>query len=453
MKQKLFFFFAIFFLAFFSCEKEETQLPEPQTSDPQVLLDEEDFNMDEAIILTPEGSDFDTRNLRAAVTSQKKSGRFTFIYLSEGVYYLDVMEFRDFNGIIMGAGMGKTIVKPIKDGINYPDPKRPFWFDFKGGNIVISNLSFEVLEDAPSRPYESFTGTETYIASVIAIMGSSPDNNIANSVIRNVSFKGKYLGPGGKFIDYNLNNCITYNAGGTDFTLFSGYHAVQRCKFETCDAGIGYLVVSDANILVGGSPHMRNYFKDMNYGVFYIAMEKSNIRVSHNIMKDILNVSGFNLINPPVFAYGDMTPIPLDGNNRFIIQNNLIELSGSIEDGRIPAVHIEDFLAAEDPSKNSKFYIRNNTIKMNEPEHCAIYGFGLTDSDIKNNSCTGSSKFAMKLDGPSGECKLIMNRFIHYSGSMASIILGEDSYNNKVIGKAATTTVEDHGSDNYVMLH
>ncbi|MDZ7608613.1 MAG: hypothetical protein U5K79_24190 [Cyclobacteriaceae bacterium] len=64
------------------------------------------------IKVDPPGLD-DTENLVQAFADAKAAGLGATVQLNEGTYYIDFILVKEFSGTFNGAGMGKTIIKPV----------------------------------------------------------------------------------------------------------------------------------------------------------------------------------------------------------------------------------------------------------------------------------------------------------------------------------------------------
>ena len=277
----------------------------------------------------PNGVD-DTENLVQAFADAKAAGPGAIVMLAEGEFFFDNIEVTDFRGVFMGSGKNKTIVHSLPGGNTGVD--NPMFFNFRGGDITVSDISFDIIEDYPSYPFDTWTeGEVAFLAAVIRISGSSIENYTANSKFQNLSFKGEYVGET-ESTPYNIDNCILIGGGGGTFEdedliyPLGGQHIIQNCEFNTAETAVNAIGLSYGNLTVGGSPNHANLITNTNVGILFIAGEHANVKYTYNKMAEIYAISGLYIVqgNVPPQWDGGLHP---DACN-FQIQNNEIELVG-----------------------------------------------------------------------------------------------------------------------------
>jgi hypothetical protein len=438
-------------LIFSSCEQQETIVFEDEMD----LLKSGNLKA-KTILVEPAGPDYDTQNLFEAFAAAKENGPGTVILLAEGEFYLDQIKVNDFHGVFMGSGKNKTIIHTISGGINYD--KGPLLFNFAGGDITVSDMSFEIFEDHPSQPFKYWTGEQaTFLTGVIRIAGNSIENYTANSKFQNLSFTGKYVGKF-DFTPYNIDNCILIGGGGGTIAdennliyPLGGQHIIQNCEFNTTETAVNAIGLSYGNLTVGGSPNHANLMTNANLGILFIAGEHSNVKYSHNKMVEMQSLGGFYIIQ-------DNTPPQFDGGLHpdacnFQIQNNTIELVGepSAYNSAWPdGILMIDFIGQGDPAKKSNWLVQKNLFTLSGGYQTAFYSICTYNVNAIQNIIAGQSYYAFVLGGDDSGWDMKFNDFSNFESGWADIVLGSGTSNNKVICETANTSVADYGTDNVI---
>lgn len=401
------------------------------------------------IVIDPAGPMYDTENLMAAFAQAKESGPGSIVQLAEGEFYLDKIDIYDFRGTFKGSGKDKTVIHTVPGGIDIGITSpyietNPFFIEFHGGDITVSDMSFEILDNNPAQAFDCWNGEiVTFLAAIIRVSGSSPENNTADSKFQNLRFIGKLVNLFA-FTPYNVDNCIELGGGNATYPL-GGKHVIQNCEFNTSETGIITLGLTKGNLTVGGNPEQGNSFANENTGFGFMAGANMNVKVSNNKMEAIQSLAGIFI---------DQEDIPADFNDGVVldacdilIQNNVIELAGPNPD----AIAIYDIAGYLDPAKQSKFHIQGNLLKLSGGYQSAINGCCIVNANVLQNIISGNSVLGFYIWGISTGCEFKFNDFSQFNPDwLMDIWLTQDTYDNKVICETDKTSVYDASGLNVI---
>lgn len=395
-----------------------------------------------AIVVEPEGPDYDTENLLNAFQAVAESQEPGLIQLTEGTYYLDFMYIVDFEGWLRGAGKDQTIIHPVPDGVELPDVlpmvvPGPTYLNFAGGDFRISDMTFDINLDEPMQPWDFFGDDQTWMPGLIRVTGSTAENYTANSCFKNLAFKGRYVELF-DFTPYNVDNAIIFG-GGVGMLPMGGSHRVQSCDFQLVETGINSMGASQSELVFGGSPPLGNTMQSMNCGVLLIGSEASDFRIAFNHMEDMLSFGGI-YINQDNISYGDLDP----GGSTYLIQGNSIDLGAA----PLPnAITLMDYLALSDPYKASEFKLIGNRTNLSMPGQWGILAIGPNNGEIIRNQLSGDGQAGIVFFGPVHGYQVVNNSFSSFNSTFSDIFLDASTYENLVVAKDHTT-VWDDGTDN-----
>lgn len=189
------------------------------------------------ITVYPSGGD-DTTNIQAAFDV---AGPGDTVQLAAGQFYTNEIYVVDFDGTFKGAGKDLTKIDvlrgldPTLPGVY--GPMATHLFSFEGGNVHISDLSFEITPYEPAEPWgpPPPDGWWYDLLSVILITGD------INSLIENIKFTGH---EGTALYDpwhplysvksYNTRVGVEYGGGLTT----TGSHVISNCDFNSLWLGV-----------------------------------------------------------------------------------------------------------------------------------------------------------------------------------------------------------------------
>jgi len=279
----------------------------------------------------------------------------------------------------------------------------------------------------------------TFMAAVIRISGSVPEEYTANSRISNVAFKGMKVELN-DFTPYNIDNAILIG-GGFGMLPLGGNHRVQSCDFLCLGTGINSLGASHSSLVFGGAPSLGNSMSNVNCGILAVASEASDFRISFNRMKDVHTYGGITIQQVDIpEGFGDLDP----GGSKYMIQGNTIDLA---PDPYSNAIALLDYLVTEDPGKQSEFAVIGNKASLCMPDQWFIAVQAPNDVKAINNKVSGEADLGIYVGGPVHGCQFLNNDFGSFNSAFADIFLDPDTHDNMVVAWDHTT-VFDMGTDN-----
>ncbi len=451
MKKTMYLTFILFagIIGFQSCEKNESlHRVNPEISE------ELNLKKGHVLLVEPMGPAYDTENLLDAFAQAKETGPGAVVELAAGEFYIDYMVIESFYGTFKGAGIGKTIVHTVPEGITLPVTSpyseiKPFLIEFVGGDIEVSHMSFDIDVEEPVKPFDWYTGgSGTFLGAVLRISGKTPDKNAANSRFHHLSFKGLYVDLI-DFLPYNIDNCILIG-GGFGIYSFEGHHKIENCYFESVETAINSIGPANGTITIGGSPKKGNVVENSNLGILLFDSKNIDVIISHNEMNNMQSYGGMWLrqgVVPPVFS--NLEP----GKSNYHVNNNTIHLAGNPGPGGgywPDGISIVDLIGRENTQQQSNFHIHKNHITLTGGYQTAINSQSTYGTKINQNVITGNSTFAIGLWGNDSGWKMIFNDFSNYEHVWTDIALGENTHDNKVICETEHTSVADLSGENTV---
>ena len=262
------------------------------------------------------------------------------VQLTEGTFYVTRnIRVDGFDGYLKGAGKGETVITQLPgskiDGV----PGKSGWkfsslLTFKGGDIRISDLTFEITDPEPAGDQDLNGMWQSSLVYVIDISVETYPGTVSSS-IDNVAF----LGAPGNLFGYNISRCVDI---GDPLGIAGGSHSITNCDFIFTFLPFQGYYFSSGNIVIGGSPNSGNSFINNNYGVIFGLNENFVAEVSFN---------NFELNNwNSVLLQG----IQNIGSASYMVEKNNIKLTGLAE-GII--VYDQNFLntAVNIPVQTSNF--------------------------------------------------------------------------------------------------
>ncbi len=109
------------------------------------------YNSKVFMVPPPNGTN-DTESLMNTIGLAQSQGPGSVVQLQKGTYNIGFIEIREFEGTIRGAGMDKTIIKPVPNlpcHDEVPKTLTVALVSFIGGDIKMSDLSFKVDDGEP----------------------------------------------------------------------------------------------------------------------------------------------------------------------------------------------------------------------------------------------------------------------------------------------------------------
>ncbi|MFW9827966.1 MAG: NosD domain-containing protein [Candidatus Thorarchaeota archaeon] len=326
----------------------------------------------QVVIVEPSGGD-DTDAIQDAFGVVGQGGT---VQLIAGDYYIDNIILEDFCGRFKGAGMGLTTIY-VHDEVT-PDPINDITalFKFDGGDIQISDLSFDILP-------------EPYLDNIMWLTGA------INSKLTRVKFtghEGTYTDPvDPQGMSWNVYAAIAINGIPDGYT--TGKHSIKKCEFESVAIGIETFSLVNSKLNVGEGYSTGNTFKGGSYGVRMWNTVNSKIKISHNYIEAHVR-AGIYVTQAFLPEYW-LPSWPII-SSQWVITHNFV-YTYSVADGIIlydwyVDVGEED---AWDPSIEA--LISHNHITLDNDEWGGLVLIGVDDAFIIKNVVTGLGDYGFDL--------------------------------------------------------
>jgi hypothetical protein len=409
----------------------------------------------------PSGGD-DTHNIQKAFDRAVKAGPGSTVQLSAGNFYMNNILVKDFRGFFKGAGKCKTVIDtrrgkyPNGPGVTVvPDVAYfSFLIGFVGGNVRVSNMSFDITAAEPAKPWG---GEQTNLSGVFVVTGN------ASSAFDRVRFRAH----AGDADGYNVEGDIVIfgPVGGT-----GGVHTVTRCSFAGRE-GIEVGGLWGGRLTVGGSPAMGNVFDNYYCCCRFEGSSDSTIVMSHSRMR--ASAGGVIMIMQGAGApsAADLPPLPAP---RYVIRDNTMLASkvtaddGSILAGAGGVLAWDDSWVYGEPSRLDAVIAHNTIVLDNGGLDGGINGIGAQGIRTLYNHISGTGVAGIDAGtdiyasfhipaAPAKGWKIIgndisrVNPLNAFGGNAAQIWLGQESSHCLVVGGCMPTTVLDQGTDNILI--
>jgi hypothetical protein len=407
------------------------------------------------IVVVPEDG-HDTQNLLAAFEEAKSLGLGTTIRLTEGTYTIGMIEVHDFDGVLTGAGQGKTIIRNLS---NLPCEELwqvnqcPSMLTFVGGNMVISQMSFHLNDGEPCARGELQDAIYGDLCSIVILADYTPlyvsKNRHINGTIDHVDF---IPGDDGGYGVYGTQ-------GNVAMQLFCGANLWWAAEFMPQSTGN----ISITNCTFGGGVTGPDFFGFDN---------KSAIKVDKSIMEGSIyqifiggNTGTKTSITNNRFSDGILMDLYVEGGDLGYYPDLIpaVETNYVISGNRFDSspggwsIYMTDSYRLRDPEKVAPqvYEIRSNVFNTSEGG-TAIQGLYTKNNRIWNNQFLGTGYLGVWLDGDEASGtfsegnQLTGNNFLGVTYSDAAIYLGPVTRHNKVVGVSRDKVV-DEGIDNLII--
>lgn len=404
-------------------------------------------------VVRPSGGD-DTANIQDAFDAAVATGPRSTVQLTAGRFYCNNIFVENFHGTFRGAGKDVTIIDTLRGW----DPALPglthtglgvylFFFGFDGGDIKISDMTFDITAEEPAKlwewPWEPYENRYD-VGNIVRIMGD------ANSAFERVGFRG-HEGTYNETLNgnyYNVELAIVisdpqiYNPE-TDWVTcepITGRHTVSRCSFEYVDESIDVACLVDGTVRIGGSPRKGNFIDGGALPLIFWDLSNSKLELSYN------EIHAEGLIGMWISG-GELSPcLP----SKFFIHHNDIYVNGMTE-----VMWLMDFGVLSGADKTLNIVVFRNNIVL-DTELGGIWGYGTDDVMVIHNKITGTGMAGiyMGVTGDPGDLctgwKIIGNNVKDLDADEAHIWLGPDTRDCLVVGRKSTIVL-DEGEDNILV--
>jgi len=421
-----------------------------------------------------DGDGDDTDDLLAAFSSAQPG---SVIKLTEGVYHVGYLEIRDFCGSLMGAGKDKTILYPVTpiDSKTQLVDRNIFnaWWRFLGGNMMISNMTFNTTVPEPIQNYNDdfFWGKDLYAILIFNNydVNSPVKDSYQKVLVKDVNFIGGYDDAGGDpdspqwKTDHNVIEGVwiglDYNWPYEDYeyTLTKGEYMVENCYFEHIITGAeGFGMGEKAAMSVSSCR-----FNNCVWQAYFTANYNARIALTNNVFS---GSTGSDVVIEDndwgvVYGFADIEPL---NRCQYTLIGNTFNVSPSSA-----SVILWDMWLAQDCNDILPMQLKlyGNVFNMTEGS-TGITAINSQDAVINNNRFKGSCSAGILVDGIATDrfgtsllnpdkayannALLLGNNFSALESTQADIILGEKSKNCTVVGSIKDDVI-NNGTGNKVI--
>jgi hypothetical protein len=419
-----------------------------------------------AFVVEPNGLD-DTDNLYSAFSQAIDAGPGAIVQLTAGEFFISrPVVVADFNGIFRGAGKDLTKITNLDD---VPFPLVPDWpgipweastlFNFYQTSeapvsIKISDMSLELRGRS-----EPWPGTEdNRFHQIIGVYGQ------LNGIKDMYPTKLDYAFESVAFIAEMSNDWEQFNGNNglqlwaeffpdtyeTEF--MTGTYTIQNCSFKNLPEGIGCGTMSNSKLIIGGDKKHGNEFENSWWALVGIDFSNSVAEFSFNKLKNV-SIAGVQITQ----GYGYPLLGQIFTSSDIIIKHNDFHLI-LWGDGIV----LEDDPYSIYDNTTLKSVVSDNYLNLDNTIFRGIYGWGIQDALVKNNTIVGSGLAGITAgscpDGSSGcddnDCsgwKIIGNNLEKLDAEVAPIWLGPGSSDCLVVGDGNPTLVLDEGTNNILI--
>ncbi|MFX0076531.1 MAG: right-handed parallel beta-helix repeat-containing protein [Candidatus Hermodarchaeota archaeon] len=375
----------------------------------------------ETITVSPSGGD-DTANLQAAFDAAIAAGPGSTVQLTEGQFYSNEVFIYNFYGTF--KGMGKDTVIDVLRGFDPGAPgvaglggEPPHIFNFIGGDVYITDMSFDITPFETAEPWDvGFTD----LLSPILIAGE------INSRVENVKVTG-HDGTAGYPDWHPLFGVKAYNvrAGvilGSALSSCIGTHTITNCEFDSLWLGISAYMWMSSEIKI-----KHNTIKGGAIGIINADNINSNFEISHNYIEAnayagiwVMQFAPFacqwlirhNTIKPTILADGISLQDFTAGSLKGVVSHNKIEL--------------DTFWGGIWTSDVSNAFISNNIVR-GTGDYGIVCAFANNNMLLGNNVQNVDASWASIVLLYSSECVVV-------GGSTKKNVLDIAGFNNIIVG-------------------
>jgi hypothetical protein len=407
----------------------------------------------------------DTTNIQNAFNAAVKAGTGSTVQLTAGQFYTSTIFVRNFHGCFKGAGEAKTVIDTVA-GVSVSTMPSvepfPFLIGLSGGNVCVSNMSFNITSMTPAEGwYDQWgDGPLTSLGATVLVTGS------ASASFDQVAFAAAATDTSD---DYNVNHDIEItgaqqwltppavtsdNSHPLALAPTGGVDSVTRCSF-TGYAGVMTDGLTAGKLTVGGSAAQQNVFNAI-VGCEPFDSSNSTIVISHNRMQ-IVDGSGVQFWQS---FYNPATPPPPLPAPRYFVCDNDITATGY---GAGVLMEDDSLFNGDTPRLDAT--ISGNTITLdNDGWDGGIDGFMVQGAKVLDNHISGTAIAGIDVgttfpwdfvsSPPSSGWQIIGNDVsgvtatgVQYGGvPTAQIWLGPYAVHCLVVGGCRPTTVLDQGT-------
>ena len=435
-----FLFVALCASLLFSCAKDEA-----------LLENEGEMTLKKAskafvIEVVPNGVD-DTENLKNAFTDAMAAGDGSVVQLTEGEFFIDLIEVFEFHGTLKGAGKGKTIISTIPD-VNVDDVliqnMNTVLLSFVGGDICVRDLTIH------THPGKQSTGMQGALHGQLGFFPITAHSSAHDEHIKATVNKVEFITQGwvrnGLLAESNFWHveAETKPLGDIDITVIN-------CSFSgPYWWGYGALIEDiREGIVVVGAKGSGNVFNNCDLGIWH------NVSVKASVYGN--QFTGINRWFPLQIVNGTWgTQVKLEQIFQSIcnIEKNTFHVSGLNDPGG--AIIVNDRRRIEYENEIPMLVqVKGNKIHTEENMFTAMGCLNLSGAVIRNNKFSGEAQYGVRLFSQSAELYsdnglLLGNNFSNSEYSITTVLLGNGTRNWTIVGGNIGELVADYGENNLI---
>jgi hypothetical protein len=407
------------------------------------------------IVVVPEDG-HDTQNLIAAFEEAKSLGPGTTIRLTEGTYTIGMIEVRDFDGVLTGAGQGKTIITNLPDlpcDEVWLSNQLPALLTFIGGNITMSEITIRFQDGQPclwGPVNDSYYGD---FGCMLLLADYSdhyvPDNRSIKGTLDHVDFiagndggYGYYHTPGNVGMGVYGGTALWWSEGF--MPLSNGEISVTGCTFKDCLAGPDFWGFDENSVLKVENSVLDGGFQQMFFG----SLSGTTVTVKNNLFTKGIMLDVY-IEGSDVGLYPGLIP---NLETKYFISGNKFESPPNVI-----SMYMTDNFRLKDPDGTAPqlFNVKGNVFN-NMEGGTAIMTINTKNAKIWDNQFLGTGSVGVMMDGdePTGTFsegnQLTGNNFLGATYTDAAVYLGPVTRNNKVVGVSSDKVVDD-GTGNLII--
>ena len=402
----------------------------------------------------PDGTN-DTENILNTIELAQSQGSGSVVQFQKGTYLISFMEIYGFNGIIKGAGKGKTIIKPINKLPCEAVYEETFsLISFNGGDIKLSDLSFKIDDGMICETDYGMYGGDLY--SLIKFTNYLPGYNYCKSDVENVDFEGGRDNSGSN----ESFNTIVAIWDGFDFGAASSGNEransdlkTTRCTFKYFSTAVDIAGVGGGNKVVKENNFIYCDVPVLIYDIINTSCLLTNNKFAFNNWFDVL------IDDTDYSIYGYYTYHPPEKATSFKISCNEFKTS-KLQEGDFfgfpkgVSMYLMDQRRAMHPEENlaMKFIVENNRFDLGK-DVTGIVGHNNKGAMIIANKFTGAGVKGITLNGDieiySIGNKIFGNNFLMADYTEADIHLGPGTRNCLITGSPKAVIVNE-GERNHI---
>lgn len=394
-------------------------------------------------VVEPTGID-DTQNLKDAFDAAIDEGNGSVVQLTEGEFFIDLIEVFEFNGTLKGAGKGKTVISTIAD-LSVDDFINrglfPSLLSFVGGDVCVSHLTIMT----PGTPLS--TGMIDWIYSQLAFSPITAQHIATDehvkAVVDNVEFVAQGKVRTGLLTYSNFVPGIVplIPIGDIDITLTNSSFGGWFWWY-----GALLMEIREGSI-TAGTPNNGNVFNNSMLSIWHNT--SVNINVTNNTFKKENGKCGLEVYSAPYPAV--LQQYPQTFASVCNIEKNVFEITGKAKAALVLNDNRRILFPEEKPMLVT---VKNNRFSTEETNVSVIRGFILDGAVIRNNKFSGGAINGIYLNSPpEALCEnglILGNNFSHTSYLDATIIFEPNTRDWTVVGGNLGESIWDFGENNLI---